>query len=85
MLMESNCDGMRVGEITGKTHLSRPAVSHHLRILLDANMVGVTKRGTMNFYWLDLGAEWDAFVALINNIEQLRVVGAGCDCEGDAL
>ena len=25
--------GARVGEITAKTHLSRPAVSHHLKIL----------------------------------------------------
>ncbi|MGR5875393.1 ArsR/SmtB family transcription factor [Bacillus pacificus] len=27
---------MRVGEITRKTHLSRPAVSHHIKVLKDA-------------------------------------------------
>ena len=27
-LMGVDCDGIRVGEITAKTHLSRPAVSH---------------------------------------------------------
>jgi ArsR family transcriptional regulator len=78
-LMETNCDGMRVGEITEQTHLSRPAVSHHLKTLLDAGMVGVSPEGTKNFYWLRLGDEWDEFVALISNIEKLRVLGGTCD------
>ena len=34
-LMEAGCDGMRVGDITSRTNLSRPAVSHHVKILLD--------------------------------------------------
>ena len=34
VLMETECQtGLRVGEITKQTHLSRPAVSHHLKIL----------------------------------------------------
>lgn len=33
---ENKCRGVRVGTITEKTHLSRPAVSHHIRILKDA-------------------------------------------------
>lgn len=33
--------GARVGEITAKTHLSRPAVSHHLKILRLAGVVGM--------------------------------------------
>jgi ArsR family transcriptional regulator len=78
-LMETDCDGMRVGEITEQTHLSRPAVSHHLKILLDAGMVGVTPEGTKNYYWLRLGEEWDTFVALISNIEKLRALGGACD------
>jgi Predicted transcriptional regulators len=78
-LIESACSGMRVGEITSQIHLSRPAVSHHLKILLDANMVGLTKEGTKNFYWLNLGAEWNAFVALVGNIEQLRIKLEHCE------
>ncbi|MDR1539191.1 MAG: ArsR family transcriptional regulator [Clostridiales bacterium] len=80
MEVKGECEGMRVGEITAKTHLSRPAVSHHLKILLEAGMIGVTPEGTKNFYWLTLGAQWDAFVALVNNIEQLRAFGGNCDC-----
>jgi len=52
-LMEETCEGMRVGAITKKTHLSRPAVSHHLRILCDANLLKVRKSGSMNFYQLN--------------------------------
>ena len=75
-LMESDCDGTRVGDITSQVRLSRPAVSHHMKILLDANLVGVTKQGTKNYYWLNLGEEWDTFVSLVGNIEMLRA-GAG--------
>jgi ArsR family transcriptional regulator len=81
-LMEVPCEeGMRVGDITARTHLSRPAVSHHLKILLDAGMVGVTPKGTKNFYWLNFGTEWDACVALVNDIERLRIEGKNYDCE----
>ena len=33
--------GVRVGEITEKTHLSRPAVSHHLKLLKQVGIVGM--------------------------------------------
>lgn len=54
-MMESECEvGMRVGEITARTHLSRPAVSHHLKILKDAKLVDMRKEGTMNFYSINM-------------------------------
>ncbi|MDR1939284.1 MAG: ArsR family transcriptional regulator [Clostridiales bacterium] len=78
-LISAKCDGMRVGDITERTHLSRPAVSHHLQILLDTEVIGVTHEGTKNYYWLKLGGAWEAFVALINNIQLLRESGGTCD------
>ncbi len=51
-LLEGERSGMRVGEITERTHLSRPAVSHHLKILLDAGVISLRRQGTMNFYFL---------------------------------
>ncbi|ANY65149.1 transcriptional regulator [Paenibacillus sp. BIHB 4019] len=45
--------GVRVGEITKKTNLSRPAVSHHIKVLKDAHIIGVTRVGTMNYYYLE--------------------------------
>ena len=44
---------MRVGDITEKTHLSRPAVSHHLQILKEAGILKVRKEATKNFYYFD--------------------------------
>ncbi|WP_042161219.1 ArsR/SmtB family transcription factor [Paenibacillus gorillae] len=45
--------GMRVGEIERLTHLSRPAISHHLRVLKDAGIVSVHREGTKNYYRLN--------------------------------
>lgn len=53
-LIDAGCHpGIRVGEITKKTHLSRPAVSHHLKVLKDAKILNVYSQGTMNYYSLD--------------------------------
>lgn len=51
MLKMGKCSGVRVGEITEKTNLSRPAVSHHLQIMKKAGLVKVQKEGTKNFYY----------------------------------
>lgn len=64
-LLEGTINGMRVGEITSKTHLSRPAVSHHLKILKDANIITIKKVGTMNFYCLN------PYIQEIENIRDL--------------
>ena len=42
--------GMRVGEIRVKTHLSRPSVSHHLKILKETEVISVRKKGTHHYY-----------------------------------
>lgn len=56
-LMQNTCkEGMRVGEITAHTHLSRPAVSHHLKVMKDAGIVRMRKEGTMTFYHINVDA-----------------------------
>ena len=68
-LMESDFNGIRVGEITEKTHLSRPAVSHHLKILKEAEIVNVRREGTRNFYYLDSKeSQWKNISELMNLI-----------------
>lgn len=57
MMKMRKCQGVRVGEITKKTNLSKPAVSHHLAIMKDAGIVKMRKEGTMNFYYLDIEAK----------------------------
>lgn len=71
-LMGAECDGMRVGEITAKTHLSRPAVSHHLRILLNAGLVDVWHEGTMNFYTGNFGTEFQCLCDMVHHMEDFR-------------
>lgn len=56
MMQMGNCNGVRVGTITSKTHLSRPAVSHHLRILKEAGLVKMRREGTKNYYYFDADA-----------------------------
>ncbi|MGL4740013.1 MAG: ArsR/SmtB family transcription factor [Sarcina sp.] len=68
-LLESDFNGIRVGEITEKTHLSRPAVSHHLKILKDAQIINVRREGTKNYYYLDSKeSQWQTLTELINLI-----------------
>lgn len=57
MMKMKKCTGVRVGEITKKTNLSRPAVSRHLAIMKNAGIVKMRKEGTMNFYYLDVEAK----------------------------
>lgn len=73
MRMES-CAGARVGDITEKTHLSRPAVSHHLQILKDAGILKVRKEATKNYYYFDPGAQ--SFDRLIHMLQSAKTLMA---------
>lgn len=53
MMKIEDCFGVRVNEITKRTHLSRPAVSHHLQILKDAGILKMRREGTKNYYYFD--------------------------------
>lgn len=45
---------MTVTDLTEQLDLSRPAVSHHLKLLLDSRLVDVTKCGKERFYRLSM-------------------------------
>lgn len=72
MLKIEKCTGVRVLEITEKTNLSRPAVSHHLQILKNAGIVKVRKEGTKNYYYFD--ADMDAFTQLIHMLSSAKEI-----------
>ena len=61
--------GARVGEITAKTNLSRPAISHHLKILKEAGIVGMRREGTKNYYYFD--PDQTSFELLINVFQKM--------------
>ena len=73
-MLRMDYNGSRVLDITAKTNLSRPAVSHHLQILKDAGIVKMRKEGTMNFYYLD--PDMDAFNQLIQALNQAIQISA---------
>lgn len=54
-----------------KTHLSRPTVSHHLKILKESQIISVRKEGTLNYYSLDSGSKLKLLKNLVNEIEKL--------------
>jgi len=64
MQMGKPC-GVRVGEIAGRTHLSRPAVSHHLQILKNAGVLKMRREGTKNYY------SFDTDTAVFTNLIQM--------------
>lgn len=71
-LLESEVHGIRVGEITEKTHLSRPAVSHHLQILKEAGIINMYKEGTKNYYYVSADETiWNQIRNLFNKINEV--------------
>lgn len=72
MMKSGQCRGIRVGEITEKTHLSRPAVSHHIQILKDAGLIKMRREGTKNYYYFD--ADADAMNKLIQMLTHAKTI-----------
>lgn len=52
LLHDTSGRGLRVGDLTATTRLSRPAVSHHLKLLKEAGIVTIRAEGTKNYYML---------------------------------
>lgn len=72
VLLEHDTVGMRVPEITERTHLSRPAVSHHLQILKDAGLIDMHRVGTKNYYYVDAAKTcWGGLKELVNHVDQV--------------
>lgn len=61
---------LNVGALTERVSLSRPAVSHHLKVLAQAGMVAVVRKGTENYYYLtlkDLVVRMKTFVQVVEH------------------
>lgn len=57
MMQIEGCGGVRVSELKERTHLSRPAVSHHIQVLKNAGIVKMRREGTKNYYYFDADAQ----------------------------
>lgn len=71
ILAESGTDGMDVQDITAKISLSRPAISHHLKILKDAGMIISHKKGTQVYYFIYIYKSLDKIMNLVNTVLKL--------------
>lgn len=72
MMKMGKCSGARVGDITERTHLSRPAVSHHLQILKDAGILKVRKEATKNYYYFDPDTKsFDRLICVLQKAKEL--------------
>lgn len=60
---------MSVTELTENLSLSRPAVSHHLKLLLDSKLVNVTKVGKERFYRMDMENAVFKLKTLLDSLE----------------
>lgn len=53
LLAAGNGEELCVCDIESHFELSQPTVSHHLKVLREAGLVGCERRGTWVYYWLD--------------------------------
>jgi ArsR family transcriptional regulator, arsenate/arsenite/antimonite-responsive transcriptional repressor len=67
-------DGTRksVAELAAQTELSRPTISHHLKILKDAHIIASQKVGTKIYYCPQMGAYFEPVKELVNTIVALE-------------
>lgn len=68
MMKIGKCSGVRVNEITEKTHLSRPAVSHHIQILKEAGILKMRRESNKNYYYFD--PDMNSFSLLIDVLQK---------------
>ena len=87
-LFYAGSKGKNVTELSGKTRLSRPAVSHHLNVLKAARIINSRKDGTQVYYSLDAKDKIAKIENLVNVLLQhLKTIDANQDevIEGAAL
>lgn len=76
MMKMEKCSGARVGDIMERTHLSRPAVSHHLRILKEAGILKVRKEATKNYYYFDPDTKsFDRLIHMLQKAKEMTTSG----------
>ena len=70
-IAEAGKDGINVSNLSAKSNLSRPAISHHLKVLKDANLIKPLKIGTQFFYQLNLKDNFRTINELIKSMEAI--------------
>mgnify|MGYP001061170519 CR=1 FL=1 len=69
MVLAQNKSGLNVNAISGHINLSRPAVSHHLKVLKQSGFIQSEKKGVENYYVLTVRKPLEQLKTLITAIE----------------
>jgi DNA-binding transcriptional ArsR family regulator len=69
ILLLAEHEALNVSDIASHSRLSRPAISHHLKILRDVGLVKPTQQGTQRYYSLSLEMPLLSLKKLIEAIE----------------
>ena len=72
LLLSAN-ERLNVSQITEQMHLSRPAISHHLKVLKDAGLVALERESRENFYRL----LWDEPVGRLKLLIEQAEIACG--------
>lgn len=68
MLLMMEGQQKSVAELTSHTSLSRPTVSHHLKVLRDAHILAKTKEGRKTFYYPQMGDYFEPIKELVETV-----------------
>ena len=70
--------GSNVTDLSAKSSLSRPAISHHLKVLKDSGLIVPDKRGTQIFYKLNLKENFREIEELLSSMQNVlaKIEGA---------
>ena len=70
-IAEAGREGINVSNLSAKSKLSRPAISHHIKVLKDSGMIKPKKIGTQIFYQLNLSENFKTVSELITSMENI--------------
>ncbi|WP_394191515.1 ArsR/SmtB family transcription factor [Paenisporosarcina quisquiliarum] len=70
ILLLAEHETLSVNEIADQSILSRPAISHHLKILRDNRLVQIEQKGTQRYYSLSLETSVEQLKELIQLVEE---------------
>jgi len=70
ILLLAEHETLSVNEIADQSLLSRPAISHHLKILRDNRLVQIEQKGTQRYYSLSLETSVEQLKELIQLVEE---------------
>jgi ArsR family transcriptional regulator, arsenate/arsenite/antimonite-responsive transcriptional repressor len=71
MILAADKQGLNVNMITERLNISRPAISHHLKVLKQAGFVDMEKKSKENYYFLTLTQPVEMLKKLILAVELL--------------